>query len=87
METSVDFFRFRQLLATIESAEVMIRIRCSGEHWCEFSNLLLLSENAMILQENSRKRIIMNLKNVVEFEIDQPCLNLEPHTQYSVRLM
>jgi hypothetical protein len=84
MERSIDFSKFRQLLAAIENSEVLIRIRCSGERWCEFSSLLLLSENAMILQENSRRRIIMNLKNVVEFEIDQAALDLDPNAQYLV---
>lgn len=85
MDRSVDFLKFRHLLATIENSEVMIRIRCSGEPWCGFSYLLLLSENAMILEENSRHRIVMNLGTVVEFEIDQPALDLGPNCQYEIK--
>ena len=84
MDSQIDFPRFKQLLATIESSDISIRIRNTGEQWNDFSQVLLLSENAMILQENGKRRIVMNLKNIVEFEIDKPHLDLEPYHRYSI---
>ena len=84
MDRHVDFPHFKQLLATIESSDISIRIRVTGEQWNDFSQVLLLSENAMILQENGKRRIVMNLKNIVEFEIDKPHLDFEPGHRYSV---
>jgi hypothetical protein len=84
MERRIDFSQFKQLLATIENSEVAIRIRVAGEEWSDFSHVLLLSENAMILQQDGRRRIIMNLKNVAEFQIDKPHLVFEPLTEYEI---
>lgn len=84
MDTPVDFPHFKQLLSRIEGADVSIRIRVTGEQWNSFSKVLLLSENAMILQENGKRRIVMNLKNIVEFEIDQPHLDFEPGHCYRI---
>jgi hypothetical protein len=84
MDRPVDFPHFKQLLATIESSDISIRIRITGEQWNDFSQVLLLSENAMILQENGKRRIVMNLKNIVEFEIDKPHLDFAPGHRYSI---
>ncbi|MGC1243317.1 MAG: hypothetical protein WA874_17125 [Chryseosolibacter sp.] len=84
MEQTIDFDRFKQLLATLENSEVAIRIRMSGEQWNAFSQVLLLSENAMILQEDGKRRIVMNLKNIAEFEIDSSILDLEPNLRYGI---
>jgi hypothetical protein len=84
MDRRIDFPHFKQLLATIESSDISIRIRMTGEQWSDFSHVLLLSENAMILQENGKRRIVMNLKNIAEFEIDKPHLDIEPGHRYSI---
>lgn len=83
MEGRVDFAQFRQLLESLESSEVSIRVRLSGEGWTGFSKLLLLSESAMILQ-NGTSRVIFNLRSTVEFEVDQPILGLSAHTRYEI---
>ena len=84
MDRLIDFSHFKQLLATIESSDISIRIRATGEQWNDFSQVLLLSENAMILQENGKRRIVMNLQNIVEFEIDKPHLDFEPGHPYRI---
>ena len=84
MERSIDFSKFRKLLATLENSPVKIRLRCAGERYGEFSNVLLLSENAMILQHQPNKRMIVNLRDVAEFELDHPLLDLEANGAYNV---
>ena len=71
-------------MGLLENTDVMLRVRCSGEDWCGFARVLLLSENAMILEENSRRRMVVNLGNVVEFEIDQPAFNVDANFPYQV---
>ena len=84
MERRIDFTTFKQVLQSIENTEVTIRLRMSGEGWMDFAKLILLSESAMIVQHNSRGKVIMNLRNVVEFEIDEPVLDLSAYKQYEV---
>lgn len=83
MKDQVEFTHFRRLLETVENSEVSIRIRLSGEGWMGYAKLLLLSESAMILQ-NGTSRVILNLRNTVEFEIDQPLLGLLAGTPYEI---
>lgn len=85
MEREVDYGRFRRLLENIESGDVRIRIRNAGESWSGFSQVLLLSENAMILQENGRRRIVMNLRHIEEFELDREHFDCEPNVPYKVQ--
>jgi len=72
MERRIEFSDFRRILEWLENADVMIRLRTSGEAWTPFSKLILLSENAMILQPANDRRMIVNIRSVVEFELDQP---------------
>lgn len=83
MKDQVDFAYFRKLLDSLENSEISIRIRLSGEAWMEYSKLLLLSDSAMILQ-NGSSRVILNIRNTVEFEIDNPFLGLSAHTPYEI---
>lgn len=83
MRDKVDFAHFRRLLEALENSEVSIRIRLSGEGWMGYSKLLLLSESAMILQ-NGTSRVILNLRNTVEFQIDRPFQKISAHTPYEI---
>ena len=56
----------------------------SGESWMDFSKLILLSESAMIIQDASERRMIMNLRNVAEFELGEPVLDLPANSPYEV---
>jgi hypothetical protein len=84
MERRIDFTKFRQLLQSLENSDIAIRLRMSGEGWMDFAKLILLSESAMIVQDDSGRRVIMNLRNVVEFEINEPFLDLSAHSHYQV---
>lgn len=55
-----------------------------GETWTDFSKLILLSENAMILQNGSERRIILNVRNVVEFEVDKGVRQILPRVLYGI---
>jgi hypothetical protein len=72
METGIEFADFRRLLERLENTDGLIRLRTSGEAWTPFAKLILLSDNAMILQPADDRRMIVNIRDVVEFELEQP---------------
>lgn len=84
MEKRIDFATFRQLLQSLENSDTAIRLRMSGEEWMDFTKLILLSESAMIVEDPSMKRVVKNLRNVVEFEVDEPVLELSPFSLYEI---
>lgn len=84
MEKRIDFVTFRELLQSLENSDTAIRLRMSGEGWMDFTKLILLSESAMIVEGPSTRRIVMNVRNVVEFEVDEPILELSPFSLYEV---
>lgn len=84
MEKKVDFPGFRELLHVVESTDTLIRVRISGEGWMPFTRLILLSESAMILQAGHDRKVIVNLRNVAEFELDRPALDFSGSVIYTV---
>lgn len=84
MDAKIDFAQFRQLLQAIENADTTIRLRTLGNPWTTFCNLILLSESAMILKDDTERKIIMNLKNVVEFEVSAPVADVKANHVYEV---
>ena len=85
MENKIALSEFRKLLTDIENRDVLIRIRVSGERWMEYSKVVLVSVNAMILQEGDKpRRPVMNLGAVVEFAIDRPHLEFLENVPYQV---
>ena len=84
MENSIDYYQFKQLLHTLENVETLIRFRMIGEQWTDFSKVILVSESALLFQEGAVQRVIMNLRNVVEFELDQQHLDYLPNNSYCI---
>ena len=84
MENSIDYYQFKQLLHTLENVETLIRFRLIGEQWTDFSKVILVSESALLFQEGAVQRVIMNLRNVVEFELDQQHLEYLPNNSYRI---
>lgn len=72
------------MLQSLENSDTAIRLRMSGEEWMDFTKLILLSESAMIVEDPSMKRVVKNLRNVVEFEVDEPVLELSPFSLYEI---
>ncbi|MDQ2656214.1 MAG: hypothetical protein M3Y60_02250 [Bacteroidota bacterium] len=84
MEEKVDFSDFRTLLESLENSEVRIRVRLMGQGWTGYSNLILLSESAMILEDDSDQRTVLYLKNVIKFQVDREAFNVKPDITYEV---
>ena len=84
MENRVDFPRFRELLHVLENSGTLIRVRLSGEGWMADSKLILLSESAMILQDERDHKTIVNLRNVVEFQLEKAVLGFTAEGLYEV---
>lgn len=84
MNNKLDFTRFRELLQRLENSDTTIRLRLLGNPWTSFCQLILLSESAMILQENNDRKIIMNLRNVVEFELSKPVADFKANQIYEI---
>ena len=84
MDNKLDFTRFRELLETLENSDTTIRVRLLGNPWTSFCQLILLSESAMILQEGNDRKIIMNLRNVVEFEVSKTVADFKASQTYEI---
>ena len=84
MENRIDYPTYQQLLHALESADITIRLRLLGEPWTKFSKLLLLSESAMILQDGSERKVIVNLRNVIELHLQQPVNGLNSNVHYEI---
>jgi len=84
MDNKLDFTRFRELLQRLENTGVTIRFRQLGNPWSSFCQLILLSESAMILQESNDRKIIMNLRNVVEFEVSETVAEFKANQTYEI---
>ncbi len=84
MQNRVDSFALKQLLQSLENANVPIRIRGMGKPWMDFCRLVLLSDSAMILESDDDPRIIINIRNVMEFQLGQPFAGYEAELTYEV---
>lgn len=84
MDNLIDFSEFRDLLQMLENSDITIRLRMLGNPWTAFCKLILLSESAMILQDSTESKIIMNLRNVVEFELGEEVDGWKGNTPYEV---
>jgi hypothetical protein len=84
MKEGIDYDRFQRLLEALENSDISIRLRLSGEPWRGFASVVLVSEHAMILDENGSRNMITNLRHIVEFEIDGPIFDYVGHRQYNV---
>ena len=84
MQNTIDHYQFRQLLESLENSDTSIRLRISGKSWSEFASVVLVSEHAMICDENGQRKMITNLRSIVEFEIDKPVLDFRSDCSYSV---
>lgn len=84
MDNNIDFPEFKHLLRSLEAGNPSIRFRLAGQPWTQFSKVVLVSEDAVLYQEDITRRIIMNLRDVIEFEIDQPHLEYLPKTLYRI---
>lgn len=84
MHDRIDLFRLKQLLQSLENSEVRIRVRAIGEGWMAYCKLVLLSDSAMILQSDDERRIIVYIKNVVEFQLEEPFSGYPANTTFEV---
>ena len=84
MDNVIDFLQFRQLLQSLENSNTAIRLRMMGEPWMDFSLVVILSEHAMLLQSNGQRKLISNLRSVVEFEIDKTVGDYAANRVYSI---
>lgn len=84
MQNRVDSFALKQLLESLENSEVRIRIRGMGEPWMGYCKLVLLSDRAMILQSDSDPRIILNIRNIVEFQLERNFSGYDAEVTYEV---
>lgn len=84
MEDRIDFSDFRTLLESLENSEIKIRVRLMGQGWTGYSKLILLSESAMILEDDSDQKTVFYIKNVIRFQVDQEAFNVKPDITYEV---
>jgi hypothetical protein len=84
MDHTIDLPAFQSLLQRLENGEVSIRLRLLGEPWTKFSRIILLSESAMIVQDSDDRKTIINIRNIIEFELDKPVEGISASTRYAI---
>ena len=84
MDNTIDLAAFQGLLQRLENSDVSIRLRMLGEPWTKFSSVILLSDSAMIVQDNTDRKTIINIRNVIEFELDTPVEGISANTRYMI---
>lgn len=89
VKTTMPFLELRRLLfdLTDQNSNVCIRFRFIGEMWqMNHMRVLKITDNEVALTDELANKLIFlkNLKNVVQFEIDQPFRQYQPHCHYTV---
>lgn len=84
MVNEVSVAHFIALLQQLENSGTGIRLRLSGKTWTPFCQLIVLSESAMILRNNTESQLIVNLRNVMQFEVEEGVAGFKPRTPYEI---
>lgn len=84
MDQKIDLPAFQSLLQRLENGDVSIRLRLLGEPWTKFSRIILLSESAMIVQDSDDRKTIINIRNIIQFELDKPVEGISANTHYAI---
>ena len=87
--STISLYELRGLLVLLrdEKPDVSIRLRLSGQLWWErFAKVIFIEGNKAIFNDEASVKLIIvsSLADVMEFEIDQPCQNLQPHFHYNL---
>ncbi|HEY3405528.1 MAG TPA: hypothetical protein VGK59_19230 [Ohtaekwangia sp.] len=88
--TKISVAELRRLLFELRALrpEIGVRFRLIGELWqTHFYQIALLTEKGVALNNDQRKlTIISDLKNVMQFELEQVFQKFQPHFHYSIDL-
>lgn len=84
MDNEVSVAQFIALLQQLENSGTGIRVRLSGKAWTSFCQLIVLSESAMILRNSPESQLIVNVRNVMEFELEEAVADFKPCTVYEI---
>ena len=84
MQEKVDPSELKHLLQSLENSDIRIRLRGMGEQWLSFCKLVLLSDSAMILQADDKPRIILGIRSVMEFQLEQNFSGYDASVIYEV---
>ena len=82
----------RRLLTRLRDnpqANVCLRTRCLGEMWQpNFMRVLMVTEKGLVLHDEvtSKAVIIPFVRDIVQFEIDKPFEEYQPHFHYTVKV-
>jgi hypothetical protein len=78
--------QLNELIGLLEHESVLIKLRLAGEPWVkDFLKVILVSDNTAILGGGDEKeRLFVLKKDVVEFEVNKPCLDFKPNVKYSI---
>lgn len=88
-KNQIPILEFKRLLHELRDLrpDIGIRIRLMGEMWqTNYHRILQVTEKGVALHEEETKRlvIVVDLGQVMQFEIDQSFQDYEPHFHYSV---
>ena len=88
-KNQVPVLELRRLLFELKdlSPNTCIRVRLMGEMWQNnHCRVLKLTEKGVVLNDERSNKlvVIQDLNNVMQFEVDQPFQNFQPHFHYTV---
>jgi hypothetical protein len=91
MKNAISVLEFRRLLHEMKDrrAEMTIRYRVIGQMWEPFfMSIAALSENGATFLDGTRGglKIIDDLSQIIQFEIDRSFLGYQPHFHYEVKM-
>jgi hypothetical protein len=91
-QTFVAVLELRRLLFELKDlrSDIFVRFRLMGEMWqANFCQVVKMTEHGVILCDSSNRefKLIKDLNNVVQFEIDSAFQAYDPHHHYAVQPM
>jgi hypothetical protein len=81
----VEFIQFEELLLSLETVNVLIRVRLYSDDVLEFAKVVVVSRNAVILKLGRINKVVKKT-DIVEFDLDQPHLDFLPNRPYNLNL-
>jgi hypothetical protein len=89
VKDQLSILELKRLLHAIKdlSQDTGVRFRFMGEMWhSDFMKITSISEDEVIVydERNSRYMLIQNLTYIMQFELDSPFQQYQPHFHYTI---
>ena len=88
-DQKISTIELRRLLFEIKDnrPDISIRFRILGEFWqSNHQRIIKITDSGVIIKDESSNKLmlIQDLRDVIQFEIDKPFYNFQPHYHYEL---